>query len=90
MELTTPPEPPNSNDRANHVMAHSPQRCNKEMCCKFGKIVDIEVLEGVTADPHLEDIRARLVRSQLSSDTEIRKLKKAESYMHELNVNSVR
>ena len=60
------------------------------MLCKFGKVVDLEVVEAVVADPQLEDVRSRLVRSQLSCDTEIRKLQISAGELRLRNTTSIR
>ena len=60
------------------------------MVKKFGKTVNVEVVEGVVADPQLEDARARLVRSQVFADEQLQELKKAERDLHQRHINSLR
>ncbi|XP_076450022.1 cilia- and flagella-associated protein 44-like [Babylonia areolata] len=52
-------------------LAQMEETCKKEMVDKFGKIVDMAVVETVVADPQIEDVRVRLLRAQQDSDKEL-------------------
>lgn len=45
--------------------------CNGEMVAKFGRVVDLEVLEQVTVNRQLEELKERLHLAELECEQEL-------------------
>ncbi|KAK7098838.1 cilia- and flagella-associated protein 44-like isoform X1 [Littorina saxatilis] len=66
------------------------QLSEKEMRSKFGKVVDLEEVETVAADLHVEDVRSRLLRYQIGCDKELLQKKNQLKCLRKNNISSLR